>query len=193
MKRALWLLAASLPLAGQPKLLVNAQVDTRPVPAGLDQEVRKLIATAARPVWIGYSVPASRTARLGCGSPPGVAHLEPPEQTVILFRAEANAVEQIRALSADCEIDAGGVQVHWLTGVKPSESVALLAAFAMDRDSRLQRQAISALTEVSEGVPALIQLVKSAPDAAVRRQVMNSLQQSRDPRASAFFEDVLRH
>jgi hypothetical protein len=192
MTRALWIVAVSLPLAAQPKFLINAPVDTRAVPVNLDQEFRKLVATA-QPQWIGYSVPASRNAGPGCNSSPGVVHLEPPQEVVILFRVETKAVEQIRTLSADCQIDAGGVQVHWLTGVKPSDGAALLATFVMDADSRLQRQAISALTSVSEGVPALIQLAKSTSDVALRRQVINSLQQSRDPRASVFFEDVLKH
>ena len=30
MKRALWVLAAALQLAAQPKLLINAKLDTRP-------------------------------------------------------------------------------------------------------------------------------------------------------------------
>ncbi len=198
MTRALWLLAASLPLAAQPKLLVNAPVDTQPVSASLDQDFRKLLASASQPAWIGYTASAARTARLGCEyirdsfSSPGVVHLEPPEQAVILFRVEGNAVGQIRALSADCEIDAGGVQVHWLTGVKPSDAVALLTTFTASPDLQLQRQAISALATVSEGIPALIQIVKTAPDAALQKQAMNSLQQSRDPRALAFFEELLK-
>jgi hypothetical protein len=193
MTRALWLIAISLPLAGQPKLLVNATVDTRPVSAGLDQEFRKLVAAAAQPQWIGYNVPATRTTRLGCDYSNGVVHLEPPEQAVILFRLEAGAVDQIRAVSADCEIDAGGITVHWLTGVNPIESAELLRSFALARGQRLQRQAISALATASDGVPALIQIVKTAPDLALRKQAMSSLQQSRDSRAVAFFEDVLKH
>jgi len=39
-------------------------------------------------------------------------------------------VERIRALSPDCEIDAGDTPFHWLADVAPAESVALLAAFA---------------------------------------------------------------
>jgi HEAT repeat protein len=46
-----------------------------------------------------------------------------------LFRLEANAVIRIRALSPDCEIDAGGIPVHWIADVQPAESVALLATF----------------------------------------------------------------
>jgi hypothetical protein len=38
MRTALWLVAAALPLAAQPKLLVNAKVDTRSAAAGLDRK-----------------------------------------------------------------------------------------------------------------------------------------------------------
>jgi hypothetical protein len=194
MTRGLWLLALSLPLAAQqPKFLINGPVESRAVSANLDQEFRKLVAAGAQPQWIGFSVPSSRNAGTGCNTQLGVVHLEPPEQVVVLFRAEAKAVGQIRVLSADCQIDAGGIQVHWLTGVKSSDGASLLATFAGDPSQRLQRQALSALTAVSDGVPALIMLTKSAPDAAVRKQAMNSLQQSQDPRALQFFEEVLKH
>ena len=119
MKRVLCLIASLLPLAAQPKFLTNAPVETHAVSTNLDQEFRRLLAASAQPQWIGYSSPSSRTAGSGCNSQPGVVHLEPPPQVVILFRAEAKAVTQIRTLSADCEIDAGGVQVHWLTEVNP--------------------------------------------------------------------------
>ena len=61
-----------------------------------------------------------------------------------------------------------------------------------NRNPGLQRRAVSALISTTEGVPALIQLVKTAPDAALRKQAMSSLQQSRDPRALGFFEDLLK-
>jgi hypothetical protein len=125
--RAFWLMAVSLPLAAQPKLLTNAQTDTRSAAAGLSQVFRSLPASAA--YWAGYEVPAVRTASLGCQTSEGVVHLEPPDRAVILFRVEAGAVERIRAVSPYCEIDAGGLPVHWLTEVKPAESVAFLGGF----------------------------------------------------------------
>jgi HEAT repeat protein len=235
---------------------------------------------------------------------------------VILYRVENNAVDRIRALSPYCEIDAGGVPVHWLEDVQPAQSVALLATFVTDRersgdalralavhaeptagrelerylapdqpesmrlravsyvayrnldalkkviasdpdmrvrergvsslanvrqpealdlllsiaksdpDSRLRMQAVSALGRKSganvvaaltaaaetdadsgvrrralsalqnmpdgEGVPVLIRLAKTQRDPEMRKQAMQSLQHSRDPRALAFFEDVLK-
>ena len=325
--QVLILLAASLTLAAQPKLLVNAKLDTRSAAAGLEQTFRPLVTAQPQPAWIAYSVPSLRT-NLGCdyvrdgwSGQPGVIHLEPPDHAVILFRVDSGAVERIRALSPDCEIDAGDLPVHWLNDVTPAASVALLDTFAVPRDrfmdgamgaiamhsdpaadaallrflaptqpqsvrlrvvswfgpsrgrrgfdvlrkliasdpddrigeraistlssskepeaidlliatarkdpaSRMRIQAISALHRHSgakvlnalkeaiesdpdravkrravsalesmpdgEGIPPLIQLVKATRDNDVRQQAMNSLGQSRDERAIAFFEEVLK-
>ena len=322
-----WL--AALPLAAQPKLLVNAQVDTRSASGGLEAAWRALLGQQPQPAWIGYSVPAVRTGGLSCEfvrdnfSSPGVVHLEPPDHLVVLLRVEGGAVTRIRSLSPDCEIDAGGLPVHWLTDVTPAQSIALLssmvssreisgdgalsaiaahddpaanavldrwlapgqpqstrlravsweaswrgrhgfevlkkliaedadprireravsalgssretdagpllisiarsdsdarlreqavsalassrrpvpgavdtlkAIITSDRDPQVRRRAVSALVSLpdGEGIPLLIELVKSTQDAEVRKQAMNSLGNSRDPRATAFFEDVLK-
>ncbi|HMD70971.1 MAG TPA: HEAT repeat domain-containing protein [Bryobacteraceae bacterium] len=139
MTRGAWIvLAAALPLAAQPKLLVNAKLDTRSAAQGLDREFQALLAATPQPAWIAYSVPSNHTAALGCefvsrdGAwwSSGTVHLEPPSRALILFRVVAAAVERIRALSPDCEIDAGGTPFHWIADVAPAESVTLLAALA---------------------------------------------------------------
>ena len=89
---------------------------------------------------------------------PGVIHLEPPDHAVILFRVDSGAVERIRSLSPDCEIDAGNLPVHWLTDVKPAESVALLDTFATQRE-RYMDGAMSAIASHSD----------PAADAALQR------------------------
>jgi hypothetical protein len=139
MIRAAWFfLAATLPLAAQPKLLVNAKLDTHSAVQGLDHEFQALVAATPQPAWIAYSVPSNRTMSLGCefvsndGSwwSGGTIHLEPPDHAVILFRVVAGAVERIRTLSPDCQFDAGEAPFHWLSDVQPTQSIALLAAFA---------------------------------------------------------------
>jgi hypothetical protein len=136
---ALWLMAA-LPLAAQPKLLVNAQTDTRSAASGLEGTYRALLAAQPQPAWIGWSEPSVRTYNLGCDyvrdgfSQPGVVHLEPPDHLVVLIRVENNTVSRVRALSPDCEIDAGGVPVHWLEGVQPAQSIALLSSLVAERE-----------------------------------------------------------
>ena len=59
MRPALLLLAA-MPLMAQPKLLVNAKVDTRSAAAGLEREFKALLTAQPQPAWIGYTVPAVR-------------------------------------------------------------------------------------------------------------------------------------
>jgi len=171
-KSALLLLAAALPVIAQPKLLVNGQVDTRAAAAGLEREFQSLLSVQPQPAWIGYAVPSTRTYNLGCDyvstggrTAPGVVHLEPPDQAVMLFRIVGGAVDRMRVLSPDCEIDAGGVPVHWLTGVRPADSVALLSM--IDRNQAVMAIAMHADPAADA---ALEKLVASAQPEAVRRR-----------------------
>jgi len=47
MRPSLWVMAALLPLGAQPKLLVNAKLDTRSAAAGLEQTFRPLVKRRA--------------------------------------------------------------------------------------------------------------------------------------------------
>jgi hypothetical protein len=154
MKPALCLILVALPLAAQPKLLVNAQVDSKSAAAGLDTAFKAAVAAQPQPSWIAYSVPSIRVF-MGCDyvrdgwNQPGVIHLEPPDHAVILFRVDHGTVERVRSLSPDCEIDAGNLPLHWLTDVKPAESVALLNTFAVQRE-RYQDGAMNAIAMHSD-------------------------------------------
>ena len=44
----------------------------------------------------------------------------------MLFRVENGRVDRIRSLSRGCGIDVGGLPFHWITGVRPAESLELL-------------------------------------------------------------------
>ena len=130
----LFWLAATLPFT-------NANVHSQSAAAGLEPVFRALVSHHPEAAWIAYSVPAVREPRLGCEfvgrdgwSGTGVVHLEPPDRAIVLFRVAGNTVERIRALSPDCEIDAGGLAVHWLTDVSPAQSIALLANYANERN-----------------------------------------------------------
>ena len=143
--------AAVTTIQDVPARLVNARVDARSVPSGLEQAFRGLVAARQAAGWIGYAVRAVPGERRMCDggfdSHYGTTHLEPRERTgvasaragkvslegpqdiLVLFRAEAGRVQKIRVLSPDCEIDASGLPVQWLTQVDPAESVALLSTF----------------------------------------------------------------
>jgi len=55
--------------------------------------------------------------------------LESSPSFLVLYRAAAGKVEKIRTFSPECELDAGGLPLIWLTGVQPAESVAWLSTF----------------------------------------------------------------
>jgi HEAT repeat protein len=192
-RRILWLLAGALPLAAQPKLLINAQVDTRAAASGLEREFRGLLAAQPQPAWIAYTVASLRSYNLGCEyvSPggraaPGVVHLEPPGEAVILFRVVSGAVERIRSLSPDCEIDAGGVPVHWLTEVRPADSVALLATFNMS-------EAVTAIAMHADASAdaALERFLAAGQPESVRRRAAFWLGAARGARGLAIVKDLL--
>lgn len=138
MRTAALLLAAAVLASAQPKKLVNAQVDTRPASAGLEGVFRTLMTAQPQPAWIGYTVPAARGRQFGCDSysrdgeltvAGGTVYLEQPSDVLVLYRVDGGLVGKIRTLAPGCDIDAGGAPVHWLTDVRPAESVKFLAGF----------------------------------------------------------------
>jgi hypothetical protein len=68
------------------------------------------------------------------GSGGGAVKLEGPRNLVILLRAQDHHVMRIRVVSEDCAVDAGGLPLAWMTGVKPAESVAMLRDFVRGED-----------------------------------------------------------
>jgi hypothetical protein len=155
----------------------NARMETRTLAGPLAAELTKWTSHAVQPQWIGYSEPqipgnrevccsGSGSRNQGCGTcrledgNHGInmntgddsVKLEGPRAFAILFRAENRQVTKIRMVSLECTLDAGGLPFVWLTGVKPSESVASLAAFVDDKnfeqerhDGRLDHQALTAI------------------------------------------------
>ena len=165
-------------LAQQPKI-VNARSETRSATAGLEPAFRAIQTAQMEPAWIGYAVPAiPGRHRMCCGSYSDegsdgccgrcrleggagtnfsvnsedhpTVKLEASPQVLILFRVENKKVEKIRPFSSDCELDAGGRTVYWLTDVRPEESVRLLASLVgvhgdQGSDPRLADGALTAI------------------------------------------------
>src|SRR5258708_2800075 len=156
----------------------NAKVEEREVKARLPEEVESWAKGSQQARWLGYAVPAIRSDHRTCcgnsgddwnGGKCGPCRLEEgkngnsynlrsadvklegPTNLVVLLRAEKGHVGKIRAFSDDCKLDAGGLQVTWLSGVKPAESVKLLETFVNDKDmderggERLSRGALMAI------------------------------------------------
>ena len=63
-----------------------------------------------------------------------------------------------------------------------------------DADSNVRQRAVSTLQGMPDGtgIPALIQIARNGKSPEVKKKAVQSLSQSRDPRALSFLEDVLR-
>ena len=154
----------------QPQIL-NAQVVTRTAASGLDRELRSAMASQSGPLWAGYSVPAipgdhsmccggsyeccgtcklerdGSTSVVSAGSNP--VSLESDRQILVLYRIEGGAVQKIRTFSYSCQLDAGGLPFYWITGVRPTDSVAWLVSYATSADEGRRRLADSAVTAIA--------------------------------------------
>jgi hypothetical protein len=101
----------------------------------------------------------------------GPVHLEGATEFLVLARVSGGTVEKIRTFSADCPLDAGGRTVHWLTGVTPAASLAWLADFTRDGDTRAG-SAIGAiaLTAGPDADQALDRLIATGQPDRIREQ-----------------------
>jgi len=190
--------------------------------------------------------------------------LEPPTEFLILARVENSRVMRLRTFTPDCDVDAGGMPVVWLTDVRAEDSVAWLSslvngagadreqvnrvadpaltalslhsapsaltaliqfardsastrvrgqalfwlaqrageqaastitnAITNDPDTEVKKKAVFALSQLprDEGVPKLIEVARTNRNPEVRKQAYFWLGQTHDPRAVAFFEEILK-
>ena len=103
----------------------------------------------------------------------GPVQLEGSNRMVVLFRVVDKRVERIRAFSDDCELDAGGRTIHWLTDVRPTDSIALLESLVApdaERKNRVSHAALSAIAMHAEpgAVKVLERLARSHASSSVR-------------------------
>jgi HEAT repeat protein len=78
--------------------------------------------------------------------------LEPATEFLVLARLDSGAVTRVRTFTPDCDVDAGGLPVVWLTDVKPDDSVAWLTSLVTgspDTGERHDRVGKTALTAVA--------------------------------------------
>jgi HEAT repeat protein len=289
MKLAL-LFSGALALFAQQPHVSNARLETRPVTGGLEAAFQAILKAQAAPAWVGYAEPIIPGDRQICW--PQTVKLEGPTHLVILLRVENNQTSKIHTFTPECDLDAGGLPLIWLTGVTAPESIRFLlsiakngtnellmtqaattaiglhadpaadnaleelaapnqpetlrrqaifwlgnsrgrrgfevisrivredssdkirkhAVFALtmskepealstlrdaianDPETEVKKRAVFALTQMPNGggVPLLIQVARTNPIPEVRKQAVFWLGRSRDTRALAFIEDVLK-
>jgi hypothetical protein len=87
-----------------------------------------------------------------------------------------------------------GQALQWLARQASAQAGPVIAD-AIERDPELEvkRRAVTALSQMprDEGVPLLINVARTHSSTEVRRQAMQTLGQTNDPRALAFFEGIL--
>ncbi len=255
--------AASLAASADLPRFVNARLEQRSAAGGLDATFRALARNASGPLWIGYAVPIVAGNRSICCSDSsgswadgertcGPCHLEENRASsmdlqdaprvkleatatlLVLFRAADHRVMKIRSFTDTCALDAGGLQVYWLTEVRPPESVALLEGFLRGAGSRqteddehLARSALAAIALTDSpaadqaidrflpadqpewlrreatfwlgeargrlGLGVLQRLIQEDPSERVREQAVFALSISKEPGGLPALIDVAHH
>jgi hypothetical protein len=108
---------------------------------------------------------------------------------------EAEAVDTLtRVAKSDASPGIRGEAIFWLAqkaGRKAAQ--AITDAIANDPETKVKEKAVFALSQLpkDDGVPKLIDVARTNRNPAVRKQAIFWLGQSRDPRALAFFEEIL--
>jgi len=94
----------------------------------------------------------------------------------------------------DAEPRLRGEAVFWLAQKAGEKAAATITdRIDQDPDTEVKKKAVFALSQLpkEEGVPLLIKVARTNPNGEVRKQAMFWLGQSKDPRATDFFAEVL--
>jgi hypothetical protein len=175
MSVGLGILLIAITAAAQQPRLTNGKIEMHPVSGTLQSTLLQLAGTGEAPVWIGYTVPTGGSKpRLICcfdgsdfkyagccagcrleGRNNGYFNsdggtcvgAEPPTSVFVFLRYTGGKLTRVRSMTPDCGIDAGGLTIHWLTDVRPRDSVAMLAGLIslQESSSEVQEMALSSL------------------------------------------------
>ncbi len=211
-----WLLWAVAAMATAQPRLVNAKVETHALAGPLDKTFRSMVAGQADAAWIGYAVPVVPGDRQmccyysnsdmqygyrGCSLDPrsplpaandgagGAVLLEAPKNFYVMFRVERNEVTKLRTFSADCELDAGGTTIHWLTAVPAAESVNLLASYQPAQANALAAIALHADPAADT---VLEKYLSSAQPESIHRRTAIQMGQLRGRRGFAVLRGMVQ-
>jgi hypothetical protein len=198
--------------AAQPRV-TNGDVRQTASTGALTRASLDGLARASGTAWLAYAVPLvpgdrsicdgitytdsaqvhQRENKTGSTSPP-VMMLEGPRALWVLYRLEDGAIRRIRMASEDCTLDAGGLAVHWIAGVTPADSVAVLSSFLVTSASRrLTDGALAALAMHAE--PAALERLMTAARGGetphVRGQALFWLAQRAGEKAIGTISDAI--
>lgn len=151
---------SSMPAFAQQPRITNAKIQAVSAGEGLEKVVQRVMKSQNAPAWIAYSIPTTGKDRTMCcfdsvdqirangccsgcrleregsflsgtgnnGSDCGP--LEDAHTAFVFARIEQQRITKVRTFSPGCAVDASGMPLFWVSGVKPAESVELLAQIA---------------------------------------------------------------
>lgn len=193
---ALIALALATPAAAQSPV-INAKVETRAVATSVAGEMQSA-ARRGVALWVGYRVPMLNrsSARLQYTGTRGHCRLEPPTELVVLARFEATSLVELRPVAVDCDVDAAGMPLVWLTGVDADQSISWLASLTVPDATSRQRLISPAVTAIGlHASPAanraLVTLARQADSTRVRGQALTYLGQRAGEQAGTVIVDAI--
>jgi HEAT repeats len=201
------LFAGALSLFAQQPRVTNARLETRPVTGGLESTFRAILRAQTSPAWAGYAEPIIPGDRQSCCwndgggcalehhagdggvtiAGPQTVKLEGPTHLVVLYRVENHQIGKIRTFTPECDLDAGGLPLVWLTGVTAPDSIRFLLSIAKSAsggsrdDRRIEGATVAAIAlhaDPSAGA-ALEELASPDQPEKLRRQAIFWLGNSR--------------
>jgi hypothetical protein len=150
-------LLESLSAGAQQPEIVDARMDQTSAAAGLSAAIASATHHDAAPAWIGYAVPGVAGGRSnhgwgfcsldleeGSNHPEGSATApETSKRSILVFlRVKQERIEKVRMFEPACRVDADGMAVHWVTGVRPADSVELLRAFVLSEHDKNENHSV---------------------------------------------------
>jgi hypothetical protein len=184
---ALCVLCAVLPLsAAGAGRIENADQRRLEISSDLTAQVERLQQTLDRPAWLAYTVPLiddehsmccfdnrrggraesttcrleSRNRSFGHSSDDNESSERGTIDLRVLLRIDSGRVDEVRAYTTDCSLDAGGVVFYNLVGVRPAESIRFLGSLV--HEGARGRSAEGAIMAIAHHDDA-------AADAALKR------------------------
>lgn len=163
-------------------VLRNANIRQEPAAPSLQGKLDEL-SRGAGPLWAGYEIAAIRSSGNHHGGGCGVQYLEDGRHAVaentegpstaavayIFLRLANHAISKVDVANQGCQIDAGGMPVVWLTGVKQEESLAALRGIAERENSDSALMAIG-LHETSAATRVLSELASARQSPGLREK-----------------------
>ena len=157
------------------------------------------IEAGATPVTWLTGVPAAASVAFLSGVAEQSTTMNRARKGAVSALAQHHAPEAVAALVRLArrapEAELRGDALFWLSQRAGAEAeAAITEAIEHDPETQVKKKAVFALSQLpaDEGVPKLIGLARSHRNPSVRRQAMFWLGQSKDPRAIAFFEEILK-